>query len=263
MQEMAYCPRCGTAAAGQYCRACGLRLAAPGKKRAGSPGQTLAIVLLAVSLCLSCFACSSQAIWFAQEKGTLRRRIVELETALQTPSPQDGPSKAGPPGAEDAQNYAPAPRPKPIPLGEAVDCSIDAGGWFCEFRVTVLETCRGEEAWERIEASSVMNRPPAEGKEYLLAKILIECTKIQSEYDEPLQMTKFDFNSVSSDYKASAAPSLILEGGLDVLLNEGESAKGWAAFSVEQGDLRPLGCLGNDIWLALSDLPEPLPQIKA
>jgi len=105
--------------------------------------------------------------------------------------------------------------------------------------IKVLGILRGQQAWEKIYAAYQYNDPPAEGYEYLLAKIYFKLNDIE-------EGKAFDLNgivhiklvsSVGKEYDLSwiSAP----EPSLNAKLYKDASNEGYAVYLVKKDDLKP------------------------
>ena len=128
----------------------------------------------------------------------------------------------------------PTPTSGPVGLSRSNPYPPDEMALVPNWSVRVLETVRGEEAWQIIAAANPYNDPPPEGMEYLLVKIDAKCT-----YDDIEQhsMSESDFKLTgdrlvrySSGFAAGLEPDLSAQ-----LLSGGET-EGWVAFLVGQGE---------------------------
>jgi hypothetical protein len=102
------------------------------------------------------------------------------------------------------------------------------------WQVEVLESVRGEPAWERLRQTNQFNAPAPEGFEYVLVQARVTSThtdnKAHTVYATDLKLTGDRFLQY---FKAEAVPpNPTLEGEL----LRGESAEGWTVFLVAQGE---------------------------
>lgn len=102
--------------------------------------------------------------------------------------------------------------------------------------VQVLETKRGVDAWNDIQAANPYNEPVPEGMEYLMVKIHVKCTYDDSDEHS---ISGYDFD-VTGDkailYKTSMASVVKPEPALDATLFSGGETEGWSAYLVTQGE---------------------------
>ena len=57
----------------------------------------------------------------------------------------------------------------PVSLGRAAD--VSSGG--STFKFAIAEVIRGKKAWQRLHSYSAFNKPPSEGKEYLMVLVVV------------------------------------------------------------------------------------------
>ncbi len=133
-------------------------------------------------------------------------------------------------------------RQAPIPLGQA---KVLMMGKTKEFEIGIWYIVRGAEAWDRIRQASIFNSPPDEGKEYLLAYVLLYYRTGPS--DDPLTLGAYDF-AVFSGGQLDAELKLIIEPeprfsfrGLPPAFSSG-----WVARLVDADDPFPMLVLGAD-----------------
>jgi hypothetical protein len=120
-------------------------------------------------------------------------------------------------------------RSHPLPRTEVVS----APGWD----VRVLETVRGDAAWQALQAANRFNKPAPEGMEYLLVKLHVLCTYEDSE--EHL-IGAGDFRVTGDRYERYfPAVAVEPEPQLDATLYSGGETEGWASYLVgqEEGNL--------------------------
>lgn len=100
--------------------------------------------------------------------------------------------------------------------------------------IEVLDTMRGEEAWQRLRAASSYNSPPREGMEYVLVKI----RAIRSEEaDEERSISPWDFKLTGDRLREYPAAVVVEpEPALNTDLSPGEQAEGWVTFEVAEDE---------------------------
>jgi hypothetical protein len=113
----------------------------------------------------------------------------------------------------------------PAPFGE----TVITGDW----EVTVLDVMRGEQVWQMVQAANEYNEPPAEGMEYLLAKIHLR-------YINPSEKVGMEdgsmFKSMNSAGETYARPIVIdPEPDLNVSLYPGGEGEGWVTLQAASG----------------------------
>jgi hypothetical protein len=135
----------------------------------------------------------------------------------------------------------------PAAIGSPVRSMVELGSVYTniyDITITVLETVRGKEAMDRLKAASADNKAPAEGFEYILARVKFEL-KGRAVSDKlpfvlgnaPLQwlalsgadLTDYDRVSVSVPKPALAGT-----------VKPGQSVEGWIAFAVHLKDSKPV-----------------------
>jgi len=135
----------------------------------------------------------------------------------------------------------------PAPVGSTVRSMIELGSVYTniyDIAITVRETVRGKEAMSRLTAANPATKAPAEGFEYVLARVKFD---FKGRYvsdtlpfdlgDEPLQwvaLSGADFTEY--DHIAVAAPKPALVGRV----KPGDSMEGWVVFAVRQNDGKPI-----------------------
>lgn len=130
----------------------------------------------------------------------------------------------------------PAPTPTPLPVGLSRANPFGPGDVVSSdsWEVQVLETVRGEEAWQQILAANQFNDPPPEGMEYL--SILIYAKNI-SAAEDAIRISDADFNVTGEDnilydraYVSGLEPELEAE-----LFSDGET-EGWITYLVREDE---------------------------
>jgi hypothetical protein len=117
-----------------------------------------------------------------------------------------------------------------LPPGERVH----APNWD----IQVLETVRGEAAWELLLVASPYNDPAPEGMEYLLIRLQVTCTYADGDAHSisgrDFKITGDRMIRYSTAWVVKPEPILDAE-----LYSEGE-AEGWAGFAVGEGEGNPI-----------------------
>ena len=150
-------------------------------------------------------------------------------------------------------------RARPVPLGETAVTE--------DWEVTVLESLRGEDAWDAIQEANRFNDPPDEGMEYVLLRARVRYIGSEDE-DEPASESLF--RATGSEHILYDSPWVTdPEPELDADLYPGGVAEGWVTeqVAVDEEDLlvrfEPLYDWSGDHvrYLALEEgaavLPEP------
>lgn len=183
------------------------------------------------------------------------------------------------PAATPTVAPTPTPSPTPEPLGTRTNpllpgqaCSIlteDPGVLTAESTITLTQVLRGAEVWDLFSAANMFNSAPAAGKEYLLAQFTISCESVESDADQPVTYTQYNFRSSSSDFSVSDRPVLVYPEEypeLNLTLYAGASGSGWVCFEVDQDDPLPYAVM-DSIWFLLADgipvAPEISPDLEA
>jgi hypothetical protein len=134
----------------------------------------------------------------------------------------------------------------PAAIGSRVRSMVELGSVYTniyDIAITVLETVRGNEAMERLKAASPENKMPAEGFDYVLARVKFELKgravsdNLSFELgNEPLQWV-----ALSDDLTDYPGVSVILpKPALVGRVKPGDSLEGWVAFAVDRRDSKPV-----------------------
>ncbi|MGB6872726.1 MAG: hypothetical protein WBE46_01050 [Dehalococcoidia bacterium] len=114
-----------------------------------------------------------------------------------------------------------------------------------EVRITLLETMRGDAAWQLIHEAWTANDPPEAGFEYILAKVRFEYLTGPTP-DTTYEVASPYFDAVSSDGKEyNSALILDPEPRIYARLYPNASHEGWATFQVAKNDAKPLLTFGR------------------
>ncbi|HSW38216.1 MAG TPA: hypothetical protein VLL97_01840 [Acidobacteriota bacterium] len=134
----------------------------------------------------------------------------------------------------------------PAGIGDRVRSMVELGSVYSniyDIAVTVLEIARGSEAMNRLRAENAKSPAPAEGSEYILARIRFELNgralnhKLTFELgDAPLQWVALSEQLIEYPQVAVAAPAPRLAG----TVHPGRSVEGWVAFAVNRKDTKPV-----------------------
>lgn len=113
--------------------------------------------------------------------------------------------------------------------------------------VQILESKRGVDAWNDIQAANQYNEPAPEGMEYLLIKIHVKCTYNDSDEHS---ISGYDFD-VTGDkailYTNGMASVVEPTPELDAKLYAGGETEGWSAYLVGQGESN-LMLIFDEMW---------------
>ncbi len=138
----------------------------------------------------------------------------------------------------------------PAPIGSPVRSMIELGSVYSniyDITITVLETVRGEKAMESLKAADPNNKPPADGFEYVVARIKFDfkgravSDKIPFDIgNDPLQWVALTSNL--TEYPKADPKSLVSapQPPLKGRINPGQSLEGWVAFAVDKKDSKPV-----------------------
>jgi hypothetical protein len=143
-----------------------------------------------------------------------------------------------------AQDNSPT---NPAAINTPVRSMIELGSVYTniyDITITVLETVRGNAAMDRLKAASPDVKAPANGLEYVLARIKFD---FKGRYvsdnlsfdlgDEPLQWVALSGPDLTEYNRVSVAvPKPALVGRI----KPGSSTEGWVAFAVQQKDSKPV-----------------------
>lgn len=113
-------------------------------------------------------------------------------------------------------------------------------------RVTLLESVRGDAAWQRVKAANMVNQEPAAGTEYILARFHFELITIAD--DRALDVSPTQFTAISSGGREYEAVSMVTpDPSLRTNLYSGSSHEGWVAFQVARDDAAPVVAYGRHV----------------
>jgi hypothetical protein len=135
----------------------------------------------------------------------------------------------------------------PAAIKTPVRSMIELGSVYTniyDITITVLETVRGNAAMERLKAENPGVKAPADGFEYVLARVKFD---FKGRYvsdnlpfdlgDEPLQWVALSGADLTEYSRASVTvPKPALVGRI----KPGSSMEGWVAFDVLQKDIKPV-----------------------
>ena len=141
----------------------------------------------------------------------------------------------------------------PAPVNSRVRSMIELGSVYTniyDIAITVLETVRGKEALDRLKAANASNPMPAEGFEYVLARIKFEykgravSDKIPFDLgNAPLQWVALTGKDlIEYDRVSPTVPKPALVG----IVQPGGSVEGWVAFAVDRKDSKPVMAFDPD-----------------
>jgi len=134
----------------------------------------------------------------------------------------------------------------PASIGVPVRSMIELGSVYAniyDITVTLLEVVRGPEALNRLRQADPKNPAPAEGFEYILARIKFELKgraitdKLSFDLgNAPLQWVALSSDLLEYPKIAVTVPKPALAG----TVKPGQSMEGWVAFVVDRKDSKPL-----------------------
>lgn len=138
--------------------------------------------------------------------------------------------------ATDTPIPEPLPIPTPLPIGLSRGQPyprsdiVKAPNWDLQ----VLETMRGEAAWQIILEANQFNEPAPEGQEYLLVKLYVKSTYTDDE-EHPISGRDF---KVTGDRLIEYTGISVVEPDpvLDARVFTAGEAEGWEAFLIGQGE---------------------------
>jgi hypothetical protein len=143
-----------------------------------------------------------------------------------------------------AQDNSPT---NPAAVNTPVRSMIELGSVYTniyDITITVLETVRGNAAMDRLKVASPDVKAPANGFEYVLARIKFDFKRryVSDNLpfnlgDEPLQwvaLSGSDLTEYSSVSVTVPKPALVGR------IKPGSSTEGWVAFAVQQKDSKPV-----------------------
>jgi hypothetical protein len=135
----------------------------------------------------------------------------------------------------------------PAAVGAPVRSMVELGSVYSniyDITITVLETVRGAEAMNRLKAASADNKQPAQGFEYVLARVKFE-HKGRAVSDK----LPFDLGNAPLQWVALAGKDLteydrvsvtLPKPALTGMVKPGQSVEGWVAFAVDSKDSKPV-----------------------
>lgn len=148
-------------------------------------------------------------------------------------------------------------RTNPAPINEVQTIAKEYFDVNTNVSVRVMETIRGNEAWEKVKAENQFNNPAPDGYEYILAKIAFSVLDISN--DTAVSVSGWDFKSFSGkNEEIKVGPSTICpKPELEGKLFAGGSTEGYVVFTVKKDDANPKIVYGMEydgsggIWFSL------------
>ena len=134
----------------------------------------------------------------------------------------------------------------PAAVGSPVRSMVELGSVYSniyDITITVLQTARGKEAMNLLKAADPANKAPAEGFDYVLARIKFEhkgrAVSDKLPFDlgnAPLQWVALAQDLPEYPRVSVAVPKPALAG----MVKPGQSVEGWVAFAVDSKDGKPI-----------------------
>lgn len=179
-------------------------------------------------LIIVCSACSTDSI--SQTHPTSQ---VEQEQGEPTKLPQESSA----PFPTNQPVPALPPTPGPIGLSRNNPYPQSAVASTSNWEVQVLETKRGEEAWQDIHAANTMfNVAPPEGMEYILLKLHVKSISVDTN-EQSVNSCHF---SITGDGLINYTCAMIVvvspEPSLEAKLYSGGEIEGWAGYLIYEGE---------------------------
>ena len=122
--------------------------------------------------------------------------------------------------------------------------------------IRVIETIRGEEAWESIEKANMFNEAPKDGYEYIIVRVAFSL--LTADNDASVSANYYDFDFYSGKDEEYEMVSVVYENKLSTNLFVGGSAEGYVIGMVKKDDANPKLAYGldyygaNGIWFKLN-----------
>lgn len=161
---------------------------------------------------------------------------------------------ANKPGGQ-TQGYS---RKNPAPIGVTQTYHVNDYSDNYTANIQIVDTMRGQEAWDRIIEANMFNEPPQAGKEYILVKARISVQNVKGDKSVSVDEYMFDgFSSANAEYTKVAVvdPEPVFEGDL----YSGGSLEGYFVVQVNQNDPAPKVVFGRDydgtggIWFKITN----------
>lgn len=149
------------------------------------------------------------------------------------------------PEAEDTSEEGTRANPMPLNSPLSVAGTMTDTDTYDDFDVsmdiTVIESIRGQKAWELIQAENQFNEPAPEGKEYILNKIQIKAYDIASP-ENKFNMSEADFEYVSGSGTTYGVDGsyAVIPNSLDATLYNDATGEGYIYGIIDKSDTDPL-----------------------
>jgi hypothetical protein len=134
----------------------------------------------------------------------------------------------------------------PAAIGSQVRSMVELGSVYTniyDISITVLETVRGKEALERLKAASPSNPAPAEGFEYVLARVKFDFKGRAVSDTIPFDLGNAPLQWVALAQDLTEYPRIsvtVPKPALAGTVKPGQSVEGWVAFAVNRKDSKPV-----------------------
>ena len=135
----------------------------------------------------------------------------------------------------------------PAAIGSPVKSMIELGSVYTniyDITITVLETVRGKDAMDRLKAASADNKAPANGFDYILARVKFEfkgravSDRIPLDLgNAPLMWVALAGKDMTEYDRVSVTVPKPAMGGV---VKPGDTVEGWLAFAVASNDPKPV-----------------------
>jgi len=136
---------------------------------------------------------------------------------------------------EDKQQQASYSRSNPAPIGTEQTAVIDTITENYTATVKVSEVIRGSVALDIIKTASQYNADPADGYEYILAKISVTAVDVAD--DKAIMLSRAKFVGYSSnDVQFDSAPVTSIEPKMAERIFTGGNTEGYVAYLVKKDD---------------------------
>lgn len=157
-------------------------------------------------------------------------------------------------GKSQATGYS---RTNPAPVGQSQIIKVDNFMEKYTASVTITESYRGVEAWQKLKSANQFNTPPDKDHEYVLIKVKANATEIAD--DKSVSFNIYSFTAFSSEnveypFTSAVDPEPEFSGKV---YNNG-TLEGYVSFLVNKNDTAPKVVFGEDydgaggIWFNIS-----------
>jgi len=139
----------------------------------------------------------------------------------------------------------------PAPAGTTVETIIECGEGYeshelYDVKIALLETVRGDRAWEMIRAAAPENKMAGGDFEYILARIRFEYAARGRPGQCGHEVKEEEFTAFSPDGREYDSPSVAPpKPALRGTVHSGESLEGWVVFSVPKAESPALISFGT------------------